>query len=138
MGRPVMQRREEQASEHDHQATEASDELVLDQFQLALQLEAQMFKVLFGRNVVVDRVEDLGGDAFGLLTVDIGVRQGVGQGKPVSQWRLRSALRIEPRGGRPMRNRPCRGALPIRRAAILAQSGRLISDGGRCISPAIF
>jgi hypothetical protein len=42
----------------------------------------------------VARVDILGGDPFGLLAVDIGVRQGVGQGKPVGQGRLRSALRI--------------------------------------------
>jgi hypothetical protein len=41
--------------------------------------------------------KDLGGDAFGLLAIDIGVRQGVRQGKPVSQWRLRLALRIRAR-----------------------------------------
>jgi hypothetical protein len=31
-------------------------------------------------DVAVDSVEDLGGDPFGLLTVNIGVRQGVRQG----------------------------------------------------------
>jgi hypothetical protein len=28
-------------------------------------------------------------DPLGLLAVDIGVGQGIGHGKPVSQWRLR-------------------------------------------------
>jgi hypothetical protein len=42
-------------------------------------------RVLLGGDVIVDRVEDLGGDPFGLLAVDIGIRQGLGQGKPVSQ-----------------------------------------------------
>jgi hypothetical protein len=36
-----MQRREEQASEHNHQAAEAGDELVLHQLQLSLQFDAQ-------------------------------------------------------------------------------------------------
>jgi hypothetical protein len=85
-----MQRREEQAGEHDHQAAEAGDELVLHQLELPL----QCLHVLLGGDVVVDRVEDLGGDAFGLLAIDIGIRQGVGQGKPVGQSRLRNALRI--------------------------------------------
>jgi len=38
-----------------------------------------MLQVLLGGNVVVDRVEDLGGDALGLLTFDICARQGIGQ-----------------------------------------------------------
>jgi hypothetical protein len=33
----------------------------------------------------MDRVEDLGCDPLGLLAVDIGVRQGIGQGKSVGQ-----------------------------------------------------
>jgi len=53
-----------------------------------LQLGLQCLQVLFGGDVVVDRVEDLGGDAFGLLAVDIGVRQGIGQGKPVFETGL--------------------------------------------------
>jgi hypothetical protein len=84
-----MERREEEASEYNHQAAEAGDELVLYQFQLHL----QCLQVLLGGDVIVDRVENLGGDPFGLLAVDISVRQGVGQGKPVSQRRLRNALR---------------------------------------------
>jgi hypothetical protein len=73
-----MQRREEQRREGDHQAAEAGDELVLHQFELSLQLEAQAFEVLLGGDVVVDRVEDLGRDPLGLRAIDIGVRQGIG------------------------------------------------------------
>jgi hypothetical protein len=67
---------------------------VLHQFELSLQLEAQVFEVLLGGDVVVDRIEDLGSDPLGLRAVDIGVRQGIGQGEPVGQVRLRLALRI--------------------------------------------
>ena len=94
-----MQRREEQASEHDHQPAEAGDQLMPHQLQLGLQIGPDLaqvgsdeFQILLGSNVVVDRIEDLGSDALGFLAIDVGVRQGVGQGKPVSQWRLRLAL----------------------------------------------
>ena len=127
-----MQRREEQASEHDHQPAEAGDQLMPHQLQLGLQIGPDLaqvgsdeLQILLGSNVVVDRIEDLGSDALGFLAIDVGVRQGVGQGKPVSQWRLRLARSAFGRGGRPVRNRPCRGAHPIRRAAILAPSARL-------------
>ena len=127
-----MQRREEQASEHDHQPAEAGDQLMPHQLQLGLQIGPDLaqvgsdeFQILLGSNVVVDRIEDLGSDALGFLAIDVGVRQGVGQGKPVSQWRLRLVRSAFGRGGRPVRNRPCRGAHLIRRAAIVASSPRL-------------
>jgi hypothetical protein len=88
-----MQRCEEQSEQHDHQAAETGQQLMLDQIDPRLELRFQELQVLLGGDVVMDRVEDLGGDPFGLLAVDIGVRQGIGQGKPVSQRRLRSALR---------------------------------------------
>ena len=87
-----MQCREEQASEHNHQAAEAGDQLMPHQVDLRLELRFEELQVLLGGDVVMDCIEDLGRDALGLLAVDVRVRQGVGQGKPVSQWRLRLAL----------------------------------------------
>ena len=44
-----------------------------------LQVRDGVLQVLLGDYVVVDRVEDLGGNALGLLAFDIGVSQGVGE-----------------------------------------------------------
>jgi len=51
--------------------------LVLDELQFGL----QRLQVLLRGDVVVDRVEDLCCDPLGLLAIDIGVRQSVGQRK---------------------------------------------------------
>jgi hypothetical protein len=50
-----------------------------DSGDIDLKRRLDMLQVLLGGNVVVDRVEDLGGDALGLLTFDICARQGIGQ-----------------------------------------------------------
>jgi hypothetical protein len=96
--------------------------LAPDRFKPCVEAQLELAQILLGGYVVVDRVEDLGSDPFCLLAIDIGIGQGIGQGKPVGQKRLRLALRIRKRGGRPMRNRPYRGAHPIRRSLRLPGS----------------
>ena len=61
-----------------------------------LQVRDGVLHVLLGGYVVVDRVEDLGGDPLGLLTIDVGVRQGVGQRKSVGQGRLGLSAPLKP------------------------------------------
>ena len=98
--RQIADRRKDQASDRYDQCTEADNDSVdpglKAQLELA-QVRSDQLQVLLGRDVVVDRIEDLGGDPFGLLAVDIGVRQGVGQGKPVGQRRLRLRSAFEGR-----------------------------------------
>jgi hypothetical protein len=92
-----MQRCKEQAEENDHQAAEPRHRAVDLRVELGHAQQHSLFElreVLLGGDVVVDRVEDFGRDALGLLPVDIGVGQGISQGKPVGQRRLRVALRI--------------------------------------------
>jgi hypothetical protein len=92
-----MQRREEQTGDRNDEAAKAGEELMPHQVDFGFEPRSEELQILLGGDVVVDRVEDLGGDAFGLLAVDIGVGQGIGQGKPVGQGRLRLALRIRAR-----------------------------------------
>jgi hypothetical protein len=89
-----MQRCEEQAGDDHNEATEPDDNSVdfrlelgsqqlhvrPDRGDIGLQRRLRVLEVLRGGDVVVDRVEDFGGDALGLLAVDIGVGQRVGQG----------------------------------------------------------
>jgi hypothetical protein len=88
-----MQRREQQAEQHDHQAAEPGHRAVdlgvqarLDLMQFgaqcrldALQVLPNQLEILLGGDVVVDGVEDLGGNALGRFTLDVGVGKGVGQ-----------------------------------------------------------
>jgi hypothetical protein len=95
--RQIADRRQDQPGDRYDQRAEADNDPVDPG--LKAQLERAQFgpdklQVLFGGDVVVDRVENLGGDPFGLLAIDIGVGQGIGQGEPVGQRRLRLALRI--------------------------------------------
>ena len=79
-----MQRREEQTGQHDDQAAEPDDDAVDPRLDLGEAQQHSLFQrlqVLLGGNAVVGRVEDLGGDPLGLLAIDIGVRQSVGQRK---------------------------------------------------------
>src|SRR5437868_3328948 len=129
MRRPMMQRREEQTGQHDDQAAEPDDDAVDPRLDLGEAQQHSLFQglqVLLGDNVVVDRVEDLGGDPLGLLAIDIGLRQRIGQRKPVGQrapplsapHSTRNLTRGEvlrrKAGGGP----PCRAADPIRRASL--------------------
>jgi hypothetical protein len=100
-----MQRRKQQAGEYDHQAAEAGGKLMANELQFAvdalqvgsqrrldvlqigpqrsldaLQVGVDRGDICLGRYIVVYRVEDFGGDPFGLLALDIGIRQGVGEG----------------------------------------------------------
>jgi hypothetical protein len=65
--RPTVQRREEQTGEHDHQPAEADNNLV----DAGLKAQLELAQVRLGGDVVMDRIEDLGGDALSLLAVDI-------------------------------------------------------------------
>ncbi|HYZ42782.1 MAG TPA: hypothetical protein VE687_19465 [Stellaceae bacterium] len=83
-----MKRREEQTGEHDDEAAEAGNYSVdpplgLLKPGLKPQLKrayvgSDELQILLGGDVVMDRVENLGGDAFSFLAVDIRVRESVG------------------------------------------------------------
>jgi hypothetical protein len=103
--RQIADRRKDQAGDRYDQRAEANNNAVdsplgLLKPDLQPQLErayvcSDELEILLRGEVVVDRVEDLGSDLLGLLAIDIRVGQGIGQGKPVGQRRLRSALRIQ-------------------------------------------
>lgn len=61
--RQIPNRRQQQAGEHDQRTDPIHDQAVLD----LRQLHSERLQVGLGGDIVVDRVEDLGRDGFGLL-----------------------------------------------------------------------
>jgi hypothetical protein len=90
-----MQRREEEAGQHDHQAAEANNDAVDPGVGFG---EAQQHSLLqrlqigLSGDVVVDRVEDLGRDAFSLLAILASARALVRESRSVSG----ASARIDP------------------------------------------
>ena len=112
-----MQCREEQTGDDYDKGAEPHDDAVdlasQPQFHLA-QRRFDARNILFRGDVLVNRVEDLGGNALGRLAVDIPVRQGVGQRESVGQLRLPKYAPLVSSQRKSMPNWPRRGA-PILR-----------------------
>jgi hypothetical protein len=65
-------------------------------------------------DVLVNRIEDLGGNALGRFAVDIPLRQGVGQRQSIGQLRLPKQVRPVSSQRKAMRNWPLQGILILR------------------------
>jgi hypothetical protein len=86
-----MQGREEQTGDDYNKAAKPHDDAIDLASQPQFHPARRRFdtcNILLRGDVLVNRVEDLGGNALGRFSVDIPLRQGVGQRQSIGQLRL--------------------------------------------------